>query len=151
MDKIFWIVMVVIAGAFLPMQGSMNSKLAKAGENPVYASMISFTIGVLALVAYILLTSQNVSWKGLKDAPSYSWLGGVLGAFYVTVIVFAFPKIGPGLTFGLVVAGQLITSMVMEHFQMKVLKLQIHLIPIQYVLQCMEYQKIQSSIQTKYQ
>lgn len=117
MDKIFWIVMVVIAGAFLPMQGSMNSKLAKAGENPVYASMISFTIGVLALVAYILLTSQNVSWKGLKDAPSYSWLGGVLGAFYVTVIVFAFPKIGPGLTFGLVVAGQLITSIVMEHFQ----------------------------------
>ncbi len=117
MDKIFWIVMAVIAGAFLPMQGSMNSKLAKAGENPVYASMISFTIGVLALVTYILLTSQNVSWKGLKDAPSYSWLGGVLGAFYVTVIVFAFPKIGPGLTFGLVVAGQLITSMVMEHFQ----------------------------------
>lgn len=109
--------MAVIAGAFLPMQGSMNSKLAKAGENPVYASMISFTIGVLALVTYILLTSQNVSWKGLKDAPSYSWLGGVLGAFYVTVIVFAFPKIGPGLTFGLVVAGQLITSMVMEHFQ----------------------------------
>ena len=109
--------MVVIAGAFLPMQGSMNSKLAKAGENPVYASMISFTIGVLALVTYILLTSQNVSWKGLKDAPSYSWLGGVLGAFYVTVIVFAFPKIGPGLTFGLVVAGQLITSIVMEHFQ----------------------------------
>lgn len=109
--------MVVIAGAFLPMQGSMNSKLAKAGENPVYASMISFTIGVLALVVYILLTSQNVSWKGLKDAPSYSWLGGVLGAFYVTVIVFAFPKIGPGLTFGLVVAGQLITSIVMEHFQ----------------------------------
>jgi len=97
MDKIFWIVMVVIAGAFLPMQGSMNSKLAKAGENPVYASMISFTIGVLALVAYILLTSQNVSWKGLKDAPSYSWLGGVLGAFYVTVIVFAFPKIGQDL------------------------------------------------------
>ncbi|MFT3920546.1 DMT family transporter [Cloacibacterium sp.] len=117
MDKIFWIVMAVIAGAFLPMQGSMNSRLAKAGENPVYASMISFTIGVLALVTYILLTSQNVSWKGLKDAPSYSWLGGVLGAFYVTVIIFAFPKIGPGLTFGLVVAGQLITSMVMEHFQ----------------------------------
>lgn len=109
--------MAVIAGAFLPMQGSMNSKLAKAGENPVYASMISFTIGVLALVTYILLTSQNVSWKGLKDAPSYSWLGGVLGAFYVTVIIFAFPKIGPGLTFGLVVAGQLITSIVMEHFQ----------------------------------
>ena len=40
-----------------------------------------------------------------------------MGAFYVTVIVLAFPKIGPGLTYGLVVAGQLLTSMIMEHYQ----------------------------------
>ena len=117
MDKLIWIILTLIAGCFLPLQGSMNSRLAKAGENPVYASMISFTVGVIALIFYIFLTSQNISWKGLKEAPSYSWLGGSLGAFYVTVIVLAFPKIGPGLTFGLVVAGQLLTSMIMEHYQ----------------------------------
>ena len=39
------------------------------------------------------------------------------GRFLCYVIVLAFPKIGPGLTFGLVVAGQLLTSMIMEHFQ----------------------------------
>ena len=110
MDKLIWIILTLIAGCFLPLQGSMNSRLAKAGENPVYASMISFTVGVIALIIYIFLTSQNISWKGLKEAPTYSWLGGILGAFYVTVIVLAFPKIGPGLTFGLVVAGQLLTS-----------------------------------------
>lgn len=109
--------MALLAGCFLPIQGGMNSKLAKAGGNPVYASMISFAVGVLALVIYILITSQNVSFRGLKDAPTYVWLGGILGAIYVTVIVLAFPKIGPGMTFGLVVAGQMVTSMVMEHFQ----------------------------------
>lgn len=94
----------------------MNNKLAKTGGSPVHASMISFAIGLLALVLYILLTSQNVSWRGIKDAPTYAWIGGILGAFYVTIIVLAFPKIGPGLTFGLVVTGQLLISMLMEHF-----------------------------------
>lgn len=118
MDKIIWIGMAFIAGAFLPMQAGMNNKLAKTGGNPVYASTISFAVGMVALVIYILLTSQNISWRGLKDAPSYAWMGGILGAFYVTVIVLAYPKIGPGLMFGLVVAGQMLVSMLMEHFQL---------------------------------
>lgn len=117
MDKILWIAMAFLAGAFLPLQAGLNNKLAKTGGSPVHASMISFAVGVVALVIYILLTSQNVSWKGIREAPAYAWAGGILGAFYVTVIVLAFPKIGPGLTFGLVVAGQLLISMLMEHFQ----------------------------------
>ncbi len=109
--------MAFIAGSFLPIQSGMNNKLAKTGGSPVHASMISFAIGLLALVIYIILTSQNVSWRGIKDAPTYAWIGGILGAFYVTIIVLAFPKIGPGLTFGLVVTGQLLISMLMEHFR----------------------------------
>lgn len=117
MDKIIWIILIFLAGTFLPIQAGMNSKLAKTGGSPVYASMISFAVGVITLIAYILITSQNISLKGLKEAPAYAWFGGILGAFYVTAIVLAFPKIGPGLTFGLVVAGQLLISMIMEHFQ----------------------------------
>jgi len=117
MEKFIWIIMAFIAGTFLPIQSGMNNKLAKTGGSPIHASMISFAIGLLALVIYILLTSQDISWRGIKDAPTYAWLGGVLGAFYVTIIVLAFPKIGPGLTFGLVVAGQLLISMLMEHYQ----------------------------------
>jgi len=117
MDKAIWIVMAVAAGAGLPIQAALNSKLAKTGGSPLYAAMISFTVGVLALVLFILFTSQNVSWKDLKDAPSYSWFGGLLGAFYVSVIIYSFPKIGPGLAFGLIIAGQLGISMLLEHYQ----------------------------------
>ncbi|UBM59993.1 DMT family transporter [Marinilongibacter aquaticus] len=117
MERLIWIALAFIAGAFLPLQAGMNGKLAKTGGSPVHASMISFVIGAFALAIYILAVSQNMSWKGLKEAPAYAWAGGILGAFYVTVIILAFPKIGPGLTFGLVVAGQLLLSMVMEHFQ----------------------------------
>lgn len=115
MDKIIWIVLAFLSGTFLPIQAGLNSRLGKAAESPVYASMFSFVVGTIGLLVYILLTRQSISWAGVKDAPSYVWLGGLLGAFYVTVIILAFPKLGPGLTFGLVVAGQMIVSVLLEH------------------------------------
>lgn len=120
MDKLIWIALAFFSGAFLPIQGGLNARLGKAIESPVHASMISFIVGAVALVLYVLLTGQTISWAGVKTAPSYVWLGGLLGAFYVTVIVMAFPRLGPGLTFGLVIAGQMIVSVLLEHFNVLV-------------------------------
>lgn len=69
---------------------------------------------------YILFTKQTISWAGIKAAPIYAWTGGLLGAFYVSVIILSFPRLGPGLTFGLVVAGQMIISALLEHFNILV-------------------------------
>ena len=120
MSKVIWIVLAFVSGAFLPLQGAFNSKLGKSGNSPVHASMISFMVGAAALALYILFTKQTFSWAGIKSAPAYAWIGGLLGAFYVTVIILAFPKLGPGLTFGLVVAGQMVVSAILEHFNILV-------------------------------
>jgi bacterial/archaeal transporter family-2 protein len=120
MNKIIWILLAFLSGAILPIQAGLNTRLGKALESPVYASMVSFVVGFFGLLLYILITRQTVSWSGVKDAPTVVWLGGLLGAFYVTVIILAFPKLGPGLTFGLIVAGQMIVSMVLEHFNILV-------------------------------
>lgn len=120
MNKLLWVILVFIAGAFLPIQGALNSKLGKDLESPVHASMISFLIGAAALILYIALTSQTASWAGVKTTPIHVWVGGLLGAFYVTVIVLAFPRLGPGLTFGLIVAGQMLISALLEHFNILV-------------------------------
>jgi len=117
MDKYIWIAITFIAGVILPLQAGINTKLGKAVSSPAMASLLSFMVGLLAMLVYIIVTQQSYSLKGLKDAPPHAWLGGILGAFYVTVIILAFPKIGPGLTFGLVVAGQLLLSIIMEHYQ----------------------------------
>ena len=115
-----WIALAFLSGAFLPIQAGLSAKLGKAAESPVYASMLSFLIGTIGLFTYIILTNQTISWAGVRSAPAHVWLGGLLGAFYVTVIILAFPKLGPGLTFGLVVAGQMIISILLEHFNILV-------------------------------
>lgn len=130
--KFTWYFIALLAGAFLPIQAGLNTKLGKAIENPVYASMLSFITGALAVALYILFTKQPVAWAGIKSAPAYVWIAGALGAFYVTAIILTFPKIGPALTFGLVVAGQMISSVILDHF--KVLVAEMHSINIYRVL-----------------
>jgi transporter family-2 protein len=120
--KITWIVIALLSGAFLPLQGGLNSRLGKTIESPVHASLISFVIGAITIALYCLITRQHVLWTGLKTAPAYLWLGGLLGAFYVTVILVAFSRIGPALTFGLVVAGQMIMSVLLDHFNVLVVQ-----------------------------
>jgi transporter family-2 protein len=120
MNDILWILLALVAGTMLPIQGALNTRLGREGQSPFHASMISFIIGALSVALYVALTRQSVSWSGLRGAPAYAWFGGVLGAFYVTVIILAFPRLGPGLTFALVVAGQMIVSLLLEHFDILV-------------------------------
>jgi len=112
--------MALLSGAVLPIQAGLNARLGKAAGSPVYASMLSFLVGTVALIVYIFFTRQDVSWTGLKEAPVSAWAGGLLGAFYVTVVVLAFPRLGPGLTFGLVVAGQMLIAVTLEHYNILV-------------------------------
>jgi transporter family-2 protein len=113
-----WYLVALMAGAVFPFQAGLNARLAKSIANPVYASMISFIVGAVALAFYAMVSKQQVSIEGLKSAPAYVWIAGALGAFYVTAVILAFPKIGPALTFGLVVAGQMSVSLFIDHFKL---------------------------------
>jgi len=115
MSNVFWILLVLITGSLLPVQAGLNTRLGNATGNAVYASLISFVVGGIALLVYIIVTRQQGSMEGAKAAPLLDWTGGLIGALYVTVTILAFPKIGPAMTFGLVVAGQMIMSVVLDH------------------------------------
>jgi len=115
MNKLIWIVLALLAGAFLPIQAAFNAKIGKAINSPLYASLASFVVGVISIGTYIFLSNQNISFSGARSAPLYLWLAGALGAFYVTVTILSFPRLGPALTFGLVIAGQMLVSVLMDH------------------------------------
>jgi len=118
--KPIWIIVALLAGSFLPIQAGLNARLGKAIESPIQASLVSFIVGGLALLSYILIARQQVSLVGLKSAPVYLYVGGVLGAFTITGIVLAFPKIGAAMTFGLVVTGQMVISVLLDQFNILV-------------------------------
>lgn len=113
----FFILLAFLAGIAMPTQAAVNSKLAGGVGSPVVAAFISFAVGTVALFAYILFTGVPLAnIAASKDAPLIAWIGGFLGAFFVTVMATVVPKIGVALAFSLAIAGQMLVTLVIDHF-----------------------------------
>jgi len=111
-------VLAAIAGILLPLQIAFNNRLTSFSGNPLLASLISFSVGTVVLLVYSIsnFTMLQRSVQYVAQAPWYAWLGGVVGAFYVVSTVVASPKIGIAMFLALVIGGQLIMSMLIDHF-----------------------------------
>lgn len=119
--KAVWFIIVFIAGALLPLQTGLNARFGKSIDSPLFASLFSFIVGAFAVALYLPFTKESVSWAGLRSTPLYYWLGGGLtGAVYITATMLALPRIGMALTFGLVVAGQVIIAVLLDHYNVLV-------------------------------
>jgi len=111
------IIMAIIAGAVLPLQAGLNVQLGKAVHQPIFAAFASFLVGTLGLLAYLLVLKFDFS--AVAEAKTVSpivWVAGILGAFYVAVVIVLAPRLGVALTFVLVVSGQMVVSLVLDHY-----------------------------------
>ncbi|HEY0658638.1 MAG TPA: DMT family transporter [Pyrinomonadaceae bacterium] len=116
-NNYFFIFLAILAGMAMPTQAVVNSKLATSTDSPVIAAFISFSVGTIALFVYILLTGVPLSGlASLKNAPLVAWIGGFLGAFFVSVMVTIVPRIGVALSFSLAIAGQMLITLLIDHF-----------------------------------
>jgi len=105
------------AGLVLVLQVGMNSTLRAVLDNPLAAAFISFLVGTLALALYMLVTRTPWPARGqLAAVPAWCWYGGVFGAFYVVTSVIVGPRLGAATLLALIVLGQLLTSLLVDHF-----------------------------------
>ena len=105
-------------GAILPVQAVLNTKLGKQTGGPLISSMLSFLVGLICLFIINLFANYTAlsNMKLLSVSPWYIWMGGLLGAIYVSCIIFVNQQQGVALTFALVVAGQIFISLLIDHF-----------------------------------
>jgi len=113
----FYLLLALVAGAMMPTQAAINSKLAGYVASPISAAFISFLVGTVGLFVYMVATGTPLnSLVNIKDAPPIAWIGGLLGAFFVASTVILAPRIGVAMTFSLIVAGQMLITLVLDHF-----------------------------------
>ncbi|MBX3291799.1 MAG: DMT family transporter [Acidobacteria bacterium] len=116
-NTVFFIVLALVAGIMVPLQGAVNNKLAGALESPILASFISFVIGTLSLLVFVIVSGTGFSGlASAKNASAVAWTGGLLGAFFVTASVVSIPKLGVALTFSLIVASQMLVTIIIDHY-----------------------------------
>ena len=114
---IFFLLLALAAGVLLPVQAGLNAQLRSALGSPIAAAFISFLVGTAALAAATLLfrISFPVSRAWAVTHP-VQWSGGIIGALYVLAAVVLAPKLGAGTLVAAVVAGQMITSLLLDHY-----------------------------------
>jgi transporter family-2 protein len=109
----------LLAGAGLAVQVAVNARLRAHLAHPVLAALVSFVVGTAALAAAAaalgMLRADAAAVRQAAAAPWWAWAGGLCGAYYVFTGVVLTPRLGPALYFGLLVTGQLVTSLVLEH------------------------------------
>jgi len=112
------IIQAALAGAVLPIQAALNATVARGLGHPVSAAIVNFTVGLVVLAGVAAaLRVPTPSATGLSSLTWYHWLGGGLcGAFYVFTALFVAPRIGVTALLAGVLAGQLVASLVMDHF-----------------------------------
>lgn len=116
-NNYLFIILAILAGMAMPTQATVNGKLAGYAGSPVMAAFISFAVGTVALFVYMLLTGVPLaSLAAAKNAPLIAWIGGFLGAFFVAVMATVVPRIGVALAFSLAIGGQMLVTLVIDHF-----------------------------------
>jgi bacterial/archaeal transporter family-2 protein len=114
----FYIVLVLIAGACAPTQAGINSQLVTLwAKDPAIAALISFAVGTLALLAFVVVVRVPVpAVTTAAQLPWWIWTGGFMGAFLVAVTVAAVPELGAATMIGFMITGQMLTSVVLDHW-----------------------------------
>jgi transporter family-2 protein len=110
--------MAVISGALIPVQAASNAALSRAvGSNVPFAALVLFAVATAATAAALLLSGQGLpSAAALRMAPWWSFSGGFIVAFYVFTITFLSPRIGIGTAIALIVTGQVLAALTIDHF-----------------------------------
>jgi bacterial/archaeal transporter family-2 protein len=113
---IVWLAVAVAAGGVLSVQVGVNTLLSRQLGGPLQATLASFLVGSVALLAASVV--QRWQWPSLArigHVPVGMWSGGLLGAFYVVATIALSPRLGAATLFGVIVAGQMATAVLLDH------------------------------------
>jgi len=113
----FYLSVAFVTGAAIAVQALANSRLRFALGTPVWAAIAQFIVGLAALVAIAIVTRQPApDTGGLSRMPWWGWVGGAIGALFITVSIVLTPRLGTAVTLATMTVGQLLAALVLDHY-----------------------------------
>ncbi|MGE8386605.1 MAG: DMT family transporter [Pseudomonas sp.] len=111
------LVLALLAGVVLPYQAASNAAVGRALGHWLWGAFTSLTVSSAVVIAALLILRVPMPDLGKAlQGPWWLWIGGVLGALYVAAAAALTPKLGTAGFLVLVVAGQILTSVIVDHF-----------------------------------
>ena len=109
--------LTALAGATLAVQVGLSATMREHAGSPMAAALVNFLVGTVFLA--IVVFSARGSFASLAQAtgaPWWAWGGGILGGLYIAASAAFGPAIGGATFLALIVAGQMVTALALDHF-----------------------------------
>ena len=111
------IVVALAAGLVLPIQAMINGRLASGIGGAFVASNVSFLVAaIVLLLVQLFLGKPFPTAAQITSVPLIYWLGGALGAIYVTGAITSVSALGPTAAICLIIAGQILGAVTVDYF-----------------------------------
>jgi transporter family-2 protein len=116
-NDIIFLALALITGGLIPIQAATNAGFSKSIGNPYITGLMVFIVGLIGMILFLLITRTSFPMRQqLASAPVYGYFGGIIVATYVVMITVLVPRIGVGTAIGLIVTGQIICAVAIDHF-----------------------------------
>ena len=120
MTTLHWaglLLLAVIAGAVVPFQSAINANLGRGLGHPLWATLASLLVSVAVLLPVIVAMRLPLPTLAfITKAPLWMWAGGAFGVCFISLALMLLPKLGASGFIALALAGQVVASLVLDHF-----------------------------------
>jgi len=114
--KLQFYLLTLFLGVVLTVHLAMNGMVGSALSNPRVANALFWCIGAATAVVIGITGWRSGALSGLSQVNPLLLTAGAMGACLVFAIAKAVPEVGAGPFFVLLIAGQVISAMVVSHF-----------------------------------
>lgn len=120
MTTLHWVGLLLLAafaGAVVPFQSAINANLGRGLGHPLWATLASLLVSIIVLLPVILALRLPLPNLGfITKAPLWMWSGGAFGVCFISLALILMPKLGASGFIALAMAGQIVASLMLDHF-----------------------------------
>ena len=109
-------ILMLFIGVVLTIHLAMNAQVGVIVRNAKMGNAVFWTIGGITAILIGLTSWDADVFTRLREVPLWLLTAGIMGAALVFGIAWVMPQIGAAKGFVLLIAGQVITGLVLSHF-----------------------------------
>ena len=110
------ILIALISGALMSIQGVFSTGVTKQTSTWVAATFVQFTAFLVCLIAWVVTGREGNFLSLFKIDSKYMLLGGAIGAFITFTVIQSMNTLGPARSVMFIVTAQLLTAYIIELF-----------------------------------